>query len=145
MEMFQNFELAEFIESETAEKRGIDNTPTFEVVAHLIEVCETFLQPLRNAWGKPIAITSGYRCPALNKAVGGAYNSAHLEGYGVDFVSEDFDRFCQFAKDFVQKFNIRFDQLIIERDSKGNKWLHFSLKHRTGVQRGQIFNLEVER
>lgn len=142
--MFQNFELIEFIESETAKKMGIDNTPTFEVVAHLIEVCETFLQPLRNAWGKPIAITSGYRCPELNKAVGGAYNSAHLEGYGVDFISENFDAFCEFAKDFVQKFNIHFDQLIIEQDSKGSKWLHFSLRHRAGVQRGQIFNLNVQ-
>ena len=101
--MFQNFELYEFIKSETAEKLRIDNTPTFEVVAHLIEVCEAFLQPLRNAWGKPITITSGYRCPALNKAVGGAYNSAHLEGYGVDFISEDFDKFCHQPQDREQQ------------------------------------------
>lgn len=142
--MFQNFELIEFIESETAKKMGIDNTPTFEVVAHLIEVCETFLQPLRNAWGKPITITSGFRCVKLNKAVGGAYDSAHPEGYGVDFISEDFYAFCEFVKEFVHKFNIRFDQLIIERNSRGDEWLHFSLRHRTGVQRGQIFNLNVQ-
>lgn len=140
--MFNNFELREFIESDTAKKRRIDNTPTFLVVAHLQEVCEVFLQPLRNAWGKPITISSGYRCPALNRAIGGVNNSAHLDGYGVDCVSEDFDKFCQFAKDFVQKAGIRFDQLIIEK-SGSSRWLHFSLKGKNGQQRGEVFNLEV--
>lgn len=142
--MFKNFELCEFLESETARRRRIDNTPSFLVVSHLEEVTSVFLQPLRDKWGKAITITSGFRCPALNRAAGGVSNSAHLDGYGVDFISEDFENFCAFCKDFVLESKINFDQLIIEKDSKGSRWLHFSLMGKNGQQRGQIFNLEVE-
>lgn len=140
--MFKHFELHEFIDSNTARRKGIDNTPTFLVVEHLIEIVESFLEPLRSAWGKPITISSGYRGPALNRAVGGVNNSAHLDGYGVDLISEDFDAFCTFCKDYVQKAGIRFDQLIIEQ-SGSSRWLHFSLKGKNGQQRGEVFNLEV--
>ena len=71
------FELDEFIRSDTAKKYGIDNTPTFAIVAHLDELVESILDPLRAAYGKPITVTSGYRCNSLNKAVGGADTSAH--------------------------------------------------------------------
>ena len=78
------FTLAELLKSNTAKQNGIDNTPTFEVVRHLEELTEKILDPLRAAWGKPIRVKSGYRCPRLNAAVGGSKTSVHMIGYAAD-------------------------------------------------------------
>lgn len=80
MRLTPHFELNELIYSSTAEKLGIDNTPTAKVIRNLSTLCQTVLEPLREAYGKPIYITSGYRGKALNVAVGGARNSDHLHG-----------------------------------------------------------------
>jgi len=134
------FELDEFIVSETAKKKKIDNTPSFEVVAHLDELVENFLDPLRAAYGMPIKISSGYRCPALNKAVGGSTTSAHLTGYAADLIPNGvFPTFRNFVVDWVKSTGVKFDQLLLEKNSKtGVQWLHIGYKNAAGQQRGQI-------
>lgn len=134
------FELDEFLRSDTAKRKGIDNTPTFEVVDHLDELVEKILDPLRSAYGKPITISSGYRCPALNRAVGGSSTSVHMLGYAADMtVGDSFEDFCDFAQEWLKKQLARFDQLITESNSRtGDKWLHIGLYNNAGQQRGQI-------
>ena len=84
-----HFTLEEMCFSSTAVRLGIDNTPTPEIVAHLT-VLANALEPVRALLGHPMHIDSGYRCSALNKAIGGAPNSAHMDGYAADFVCPDF-------------------------------------------------------
>ena len=81
----ENFTLEEFTRSSTAKERGIDNTPDGTQTEHIIEVAKV-IQEFRNFYGKPVRISSGFRCPLLNKAVGGSPTSVHMTGYAVDFV-----------------------------------------------------------
>ena len=137
MAKFKYFTLAELLRSETAKKKGIDNTPTFEVVAHLSELVETILDPLRAAYGMPIKVSSGYRCPELNKAVGGAATSVHQIGYAADLqVGGSFEKFRSFVVQWFDKTGKPFDQLLIESDRKtGAKWIHIGLYNNAGQQR----------
>lgn len=143
MGKYKYFELDEFVNSATAKKKGINNEPTFEVVEHLDELVEKILDPLRAAYGMPIKITSGYRCPELNKAVGGSPTSVHQIGYAADLqVGGSFDKFVEFVKDWLLKTGTKFDQLLIEK-SKGTRWLHIGIRNNAGQQRGQIKTLEA--
>ena len=80
----KHFTLHELTRSTTATLQGIDNTPPAEAVHRLELLVEHVLDPLREAWGKPIHVSSGYRCPVLNKAVGGAPASQHMRGEAAD-------------------------------------------------------------
>ncbi len=102
-----------------------------------------FLDPLRAAYGMPITVTSGYRCDALNRAVGGVPTSVHKLGWAADLqVGGSFNRFVDFVVEWVKKTGRRFDQILIESDRKGNKWLHVGLYNNLGQQRGQIKTIE---
>lgn len=140
------FELSEFIRSDVAKKKGIDNTPTFEVVEHLEELVEKVLDPLRAAYGMPIKISSGYRCPALNRAVSGSPTSVHMIGYAADMqVGGSFNKFRDFTVEWLKKTGTRFDQLIEEKDLRsGARWMHIGLYSNSGQQRGQIKNIEIK-
>ena len=81
------FTLSELTHSTTAEACGIDNTPTVEVVPLMMELIDRVLDPLRERWGVPIYVTSGYRCPELNARVGGSKTSYHLRGMAADITS----------------------------------------------------------
>jgi len=138
------FELHEFIASDAAKAKGIDNTPTFEQVAHLDQLRRQILDPLREAWGGPLVVTSGFRCKGLNKAVGGVSNSAHLEGWAADIRPSDKRRtakFILFAAGWLEDNRIRYDQCIDEQ-VKGDRWLHIALKSNDGRQRRQ--NLVIQ-
>ena len=140
--MSRYFQLSEFLESDTARREGIDNTPSFQVVENLSELAET-LDGIREAWGSGIRVTSGYRCPKLNKAVKGVPNSCHQKGTCADLQplngrQADFNKF---VIAYVAKNRIKFDQLILERSGK-TEWLHFGLWGNDWQQRGQILNLE---
>ena len=138
------FELSEFIRSNEAKKKGIDNTPTWEVVEHLEELVEKILDPLRAAYGMPIKVTSGYRCPALNKAVGGVASSVHMSGWAADLqVGGSFSKFRDFVVEWVRKTGTKFDQILLEKDKKGNQWIHIGLYNNAGQQRGQIKVMNV--
>lgn len=140
MKKYKYFELSEFIKSNEAKKRGIDNTPTFEVVEHLGELVERFLDPLREDWGSTIKVSSGYRCEKLNAAVKGASTSVHMIGYAADLqVSTSFAKFRDFVVNWVARTGVKFDQLLIESNKKtGAKWLHIGLYNNSGEQRMQV-------
>ena len=86
MQLSEHFELAEFLVSETAARRGIANEPSPEVIENLRRLCQLVLQPLRIKLGRPVIITSGYRSPALNRAVGGSKTSHHMQGRAADLI-----------------------------------------------------------
>jgi hypothetical protein len=86
MNLTENFTLEEMIVSQTAARRGIDNTPSESVEENLRMLCITVLEPLRTIVRKPIIVTSGYRSPQLNAAVGGRPNSQHTTGNAADII-----------------------------------------------------------
>lgn len=114
MELSTHFTLQEFVTSNTAIRKGIDNTPSAEVVKNLRELCNQVLEPLREKLTKPIKVTSGYRSEKLNKLIGGAKNSQHIEGKAADIqvTGMTIEELFLFCKD-----NLNYDQLIQEFDS----------------------------
>lgn len=138
MKKIKYFNLSEFLNSATAKRLGIDNTPTFEVVDNLNKLAD-YLDVIRENVGKPILISSGFRCPVLNKAVGGVANSQHLKGLAADLICAD-----MVSLEKVLRKTGGFDQLIKEH-RKGSKsfWFHVSVAPRNSKPRQQvIMNLE---
>ena len=142
MEPFKYFTLQELVRSETAAKKGIDNTPSFEVVEHLTALTERILEPMRAAYGKAIKVSSGYRCEKLNAAVGGVKGSAHTRGDAADLQAADMAGFKKFVREWLISQRIKFDQCIIENSGKV-EWIHISIYAANGSQRGQIFKMTV--
>lgn len=144
MSKFRYFELEEFTASSKAKEKGIDNTPTFEIVDNLSELVENFLEPLRAAFGRPINVTSGYRCPKLNQLVGGVATSAHKNGYAADVVpgSGSVEELYKFVTEWVKAYGVRFDQIFLET-KKDSKWLHIGYKNSRGQQRGIVSTLNI--
>lgn len=140
------FTINELIASDTAKAKGIDNSPTTEVRANLVALVETLLDPLREAWKSPIRVTSGYRCAALNKAVGGSSTSAHLYGYAADIVplNGKIAEFKVFCKNYFGNRRHLYDQVILEQ-SKGSEWVHIGLKTQDGRKRGQLMEYKNNR
>lgn len=128
----KHFTIDELCRSETARIRGIDNTPTEEVRKNLTALVDNVLDPLREWYGKPIRVNSGYRCTALNKAVGGVANSQHLTGQAADIDTDDRLENRKLMKHIEE--NLDFDQLIWEN---GGAWLHVSYRA-DGKNRGQV-------
>ena len=133
------FTIQELTASETAKRYGIDNTPTPEVKQHLQELTERLLNPIREAWGGPVKVNSGYRCYRLNNLLGGSKTSAHLTGYAADLVPSNGQRakFIKFVQDYLRKSKLPFDQCINEYD----KWCHIGLYNNSKLQRRQIFKI----
>ena len=86
MKLSDNFSLHEFLLSQTATRNNISMDPPIEVIDNLRRLCVDILQPLRDATGKSIYISSGYRPPKLNELIGGSTTSAHMDGRAADFV-----------------------------------------------------------
>ena len=141
---FKYFSLKELCSSDVATSRRIDNFPSFSVVEHLTELTSKILEPLRIAWGSPLKVTSGYRCDALNRAVGGVSTSAHRLGYAVDIqpTNGKIDEFGKFVKDWLIKNRIKFDQILFETQGR-TKWVHIGLYSSTGSQRCETKDLIV--
>lgn len=141
---FKYFALKELCSSDVATKKRIDNFPSWVVVEHLKELTEKILEPLRVAWGSGIKVNSGYRCDALNRAVGGVSTSAHKQGYAADLVPANgkIDEFGKFVKEWLVKNRIKFDQCLWETQGR-TKWVHIGLYSSTGSQRCETKNLIV--
>ena len=106
----KNFTWAEFTASDTAKRLGIINQITdWDVRDNVIALVENVLQPLRDAWGKPITINSGYRCPRLNKEVGGVPTSQHVKGQAADCGVDDPLALARLLLDL----GLEFDQAIV--------------------------------
>ena len=116
--------------SATAQRKGIKNDPSIQVCKSLTALIEKVLDPLREAYGKPIIVTSGYRCEKLNKAVGGAASSQHVKGEAADIRSvPDTPEENKKLFDLIVKLGLPFDQLINEYNYD---WVHvsFGARHR---------------
>ena len=137
MQLSEHFNLKEFTKSETATRKRIDNTPNAQHANNLKLVCEKILEPVRNHFGKPVRINSGYRGPALNAAVGGSSKSQHCNGEAVDFEIDGLPN-PDLAK-WVSE-NCEFDQIILEfydpKEGPNSGWVHAS--YSAGKNRKQI-------
>lgn len=136
------FTVGEFVRSDTAAKLHIDNRCKLEHAENIKRLVHNVLDPLREAYGKPIRVTSGYRCQALNKAVGGSKTSDHMTGRAADIVGTpntqaENKRLWQ----LIQTMRLSFDQLIWEKGSIiGPKWVHISYRSEA-ENRKMVFKL----
>ena len=130
------FTISELIRSDTAIARKIWNGANREQEDNLIALVAAVLDPLRTAYGKPIHISSGYRCPTLNKAIGGVVNSQHMKGEAADLDLGSTTENRKLAK-FIVDLKLPFDQLI---DEANYAWVHVSHK-KNGGNRGQILRM----
>lgn len=120
------FTIPELVASDTARVKGIDNTPTPEAEANLKALAEHVLDPLREAYGRPVKVNCGYRSPALNKAVKGVYTSQHLTGEAADLANTP--ELQKTVLEMVKRGRLVVDQLIIEKPNRDGvgAWLHVS-------------------
>lgn len=115
------FTIKEMCSSSTAQARGIDNTPTKEAISNLTELINNVLDPLREMYGKPIRISSGYRSEQLNRSVNGSKSSQHRLGMAADITTGDVIENRKLFQ--LIQLNLPFDQLI---DEKNFSWVHVS-------------------
>ena len=128
MKLTEHFDLSEFTRSATADKLHIDNTIPEELIPNLKNLCEQVLEPLREHFNKPVVISSGYRCPKLNRLVGGVPNSQHQKGEAADIKLYSVEEGKRWFNWIVE--NCNFDQALWERESKNSClfWIHISCK-----------------
>ena len=120
------FTISELTASATAQREGIDNRPPTSAYHLLHVLVEQLLDPIREAWGAPIVVSSGYRCKELNELVGGAKNSHHLLGCAADLIAgskAEHRKLFELIRQLQQAGKIRFTQLIAEDDFR---WIHIS-------------------
>jgi zinc D-Ala-D-Ala carboxypeptidase len=126
MKLSRNFSLGELTKSQTALRMGIDNNPTPEDLYNLHLLCDNILQPLREHYGRPVTISSGYRSEDLCVAIGSSRKSQHAKGQAADFevMGVDNKEVAEWIRDVLD-----FDQLILEfyKDGEPNSgWIHCS-------------------
>jgi len=116
-----NFTLEQLVFSQTAARKGIDNTPSPEIIANLTNLCVNLLEPARELLNAPIHIDSGYRCKELNVAVGGAATSEHVLGHAADCIPQGWD--LALAFDTLRTSDLPYDQIIFEC----KEWIHLGM------------------
>lgn len=138
----QYFDISEFLKSETALKKKIENIPdSWDIIENLQDLA-LFLDGIRQAWGSGIRITSGYRSLQLNKAVGGVNGSQHCYGLAADIKPSNgkIAEFEKFLKEYLK--DKAFDTVIWETSkSSGSRWIHIQHYNRKGEQRRRMFNM----
>ena len=126
MNLSKSFTLNELTKSQEATRLGIDNTPNEEQILNLKLLCENVLQPIRDFYGMPLSVSSGYRSAALCEAIGSSSKSQHTKGQAADF--EIFGVANKNLADFVVK-NLDYDQCILEfwnENEPNSGWVHCS-------------------
>lgn len=142
MQITKNFTLEELTQSPTAKRLNINNEPAEKELNSLLALCRNILQPVRDAYGKPIVISSGYRSERLNKVVGGSKTSQHVKGEAADIhtisdTKESNKALFKVIMEMIQDGKITVGQLINEYDYN---WIHISLP--TKEHKNQIFNIK---
>lgn len=133
MNLSPHLTLDEMLRSQTAARKGIVNTPTPTIIARMEVLGATVFEPIRALLGVPLQVNSGYRSPELNKAVGGAKDSAHTRGEAVDIVPLGMP--LREAFDLIRASPILFDQLIEECGPTG--WIHVAIAREGAMPRRQ--------
>lgn len=125
------FTIKELSKSSTALSKNIDNSPSPDIVKNLTLLVDNILDPLREKYGKPITVNGAYRCPELNKAVGGSKTSQHMTGQAADITVGNPDSNKKLFN-LIIEMDLPFDQLI---DEKNFRWIHisYSNKHRKQI------------
>lgn len=116
------FTITELCKSNTAVQKGIDNTPNQQIIDNLKQLVLKILDPLREAYGKPIIVNSGYRSLELNKAINGAKSSQHLKGQAADITGKSKENNKKLFE-LIQSLQLPYDQLI---DEQNFSWIHVS-------------------
>lgn len=129
------FSIAELCKSTTADRLRINNKCNQEHVVNLTALVDNVLDPLRTWYGKPLTVSSGYRCPALNKEVKGSNTSQHMSGQAADIDTGDRQQ-NKLLFEYIRK-NLPFDQLI---DESNFAWVHVSYRA-DGKNRNQVLKL----
>ena len=127
MKLSQHFTMAELTASNKAAQLGLDNAPPEELVPRLVRTAE-MLERIRSTLAVPVMVTSGYRSPAVNKAVGGVSSSDHTQGHAADIVAPNYGTPYQVAKALAPLVStLGIGQLILE-GVKGKQWVHVSTR-----------------
>lgn len=127
MRLTAHFTLAELTASTKAQQLRLDNTPPAELLPRLILVAE-MLERIRTTLQAPITVTSGYRCPELNRAIGGVSSSDHTQGHAADIVAPGYGTPYQIAKTLAPQVSVLgIGQLILEGIG-GKQWVHVSTR-----------------
>ena len=135
MKLSEHFLLGEF--TKTKHKTADGNIPSHVVIENLKRLCP-WLEELRRRYNEPIIINSGYRSPAVNKLAGGSNTSNHLTGCAVDirtYGMEQAMRYAVILMDYADDSNLDFDEILIEKNSKGSIWLHFAVRPKDNRRR----------
>ena len=124
----KHFTIPELTYSTTAHRLGIDNLPSPAAMRNLMLLTDKVLDPVRELWGRPLVVTSGYRCTELNRQVGGVNGSQHLTGLAADLVTLGCNKLSNYRLyEMIKASAIPFDQLIAEgRNGNTCAWVHVS-------------------
>lgn len=144
MRLSKHFTLGEFTKSQTATRKGISNVPNGAAIKQMMLLCDAVLEPVRAAHG-PTIISSGYRSPELNAAIGGSATSKHCLGQAADIECLGIDNLT-LALWIERELAGKFDQLILEYHTPGDPhsgWVHVGIAH--GVLRGQVLTKEYKK
>ena len=140
MQLSGHFSLRELTKSQTATRKGIDNTPTPEHIENLTDLCLQVLEPTRRNFGKPMVITSGFRSEALCEAIGSKSTSQHAQGMAADF--EMFGMDNKTLANYIND-NLIFDQLILEfynSEEPNSGWVHCSYNKKDNRKQYLIYD-----
>ena len=144
VQLSANFRLGEFLVSQTAQRRGIDNTPNVDQLRCLYLLAKNVVQPIRELIAVPTRVSSGLRVPALNTAIGGSKNSQHIRGQAADLIPVGDKSLVQYAE-MIAKSDIQFDQLILEFHNlaiPSSGWLHVAYNPDRAKQRRQVLTID---
>lgn len=139
MKLSENFTLDELTRSTTADRLGLDNTPSDEVVKNLERLATTILQPLREHLERPITINSAYRSPRVNASVGGSPRSQHMKGEAADIRVANME--VSELVSIINKLDLPYHQLINEFDH----WVHVSIAPEGQKPRKQVLHFKKEK
>lgn len=138
MKLTEHFTLAEMTISQEAARRGLANDPNADQITALRALCQNVLEPVRTHFGAPLSVSSGFRAPRINKAVGGSATSQHPKGEAADFIV--FGQSVDAVFDYLRRSDLPFDQVIHEF----GQWVHVSHR-RNGPNRREALYATYEK